>query len=177
MRSNFNTMINYEIFMTNYKVFENDLFFIIISLFTHKSNLQNDMILKYGTAGKFSVSDSWAPLRIFHQRLKTCTFIHECPLLMSYLWLINCLIFIMVIINDIWLYWIRDKWEAASKLQSNIREYACKLGIIKWISLTSLSAAAFNTLPDSPKRYFSGHIMGKISLYAIISCSLNYRKE
>lgn len=55
MRSNFNSMINYEMFMTNYEVFENDLFFIKISLFTHKSNLQNDTILKYGqggTAGK-----------------------------------------------------------------------------------------------------------------------------
>lgn len=55
MRSNFNSMINYEIFMTNYEVYENDLFFIKISLFTHKSNLQNDTILKYGqggTAGK-----------------------------------------------------------------------------------------------------------------------------
>lgn len=48
-------MINYEIFITNFEVYENDLFFIKISLFTHKSNLQNDMILKYGqvgTAGK-----------------------------------------------------------------------------------------------------------------------------
>lgn len=42
MRSNFNTMINYEIFMTNYEVYENDLVFIKISLFTHKFTKWHD---------------------------------------------------------------------------------------------------------------------------------------